>query len=46
LNKKYIKIIVLIILEVIINIKGNVKIIIMLSFLGQIPSAINEADYG
>lgn len=45
LNKKYIKGIVLIILEVIINIKGNVNIVIMLSYLGQIPSAINEADY-
>src|SRR5690625_2418720 len=45
LNQQYVKGIVLIILEVIINVKGQVNLVIMQSFLGQISSAINEANY-
>jgi len=45
LNRKYIKGIVLIVLEVIINVKGNVNIVIMKSYLGDISGAIEHADY-
>src|SRR5690625_6129195 len=45
LNRKYIKVIVLIVIEVIINVKGNVIIVIMKSYLGDISAAIEHADY-
>jgi|SRR5690625_3442999 len=45
LNRKYVKGIVLIILEVMINIKGNVNIVIMNSFLGETKLAIEQANF-
>lgn len=45
LNGKYFKGFVLIILEVIINIKGKINIIIMHSFVGEMTHAINEANF-
>lgn len=45
LNQKFVKGIVLIILEVMINIKGNVNIVIMNSFLGEMEVAIEQADF-
>lgn len=45
LNRKYIKGILLIGLEFLVNVMGNVNKVIVLSFHGNIQTAINEADY-
>jgi len=45
LNEKYFKGFILIILEVIINIKGKINIVIMHSFVGEMAFAINEANF-
>jgi TM2 domain-containing membrane protein YozV len=45
LNKKYVKGIVLILLEFIINVKANINTIIILSFYGQTGSAVQQANY-
>ncbi|MBS4219772.1 hypothetical protein KHA96_15770 [Bacillus sp. FJAT-49711] len=45
LNGKYIKGIVLILLEFIVNVKGNFNIVIMSSFHGDIETAINQANF-
>lgn len=45
LNGKYIKGIFFIIVEIIVNIKGLVNIVIIHSFLGQMELAIEKADY-
>lgn len=45
LNKKYVKGIVLIALEFIVNVKGKINEVIMYSFLGEIEQAIRVADY-
>lgn len=45
LNRKYIKGIILILLEFIINVMGNINKVIVLSFHGRIEEAIVEADY-
>lgn len=45
LNGKYIKGIVLIILEFLVNVLGNFNKVIILSFQGNIRMAIEQADY-
>jgi len=45
LNKKYFKGFILITLEVIVNVKGRINIVIMNSFLGEMEKAIQEADF-
>lgn len=45
LNKKYIKGIVLIGLEFLINVKARINTLIVLSFLGKTQLAVEEADY-
>src|SRR5690625_4269564 len=45
LNRKYVKGIVLIVFEIMINVKGNINIVIMKSFLGEMQEAILQADY-
>jgi hypothetical protein len=45
LNKKYIKGITLILLELIINTKAHLNLIIIYSFNGNISTAIKSADY-
>jgi len=45
LNGKYIKGILFIFLEIIINVQGNFNEIIMLSFQGEIENAVVQADY-
>lgn len=45
LNGKYIKAIILIILEILINVKANINTIILSSFLGQTELAVRQADY-
>ncbi len=45
LNRKYVKAFILIILEFIINVKGKINVVIVHSFLGQMPEAIDKADY-
>ena len=45
LNGKYIKGIILIILEFVINIKANINTIIVFSFLGQTELAMQQANY-
>jgi hypothetical protein len=45
LNKKYFKGIVLIIIEIVINVKANINTLIILSFYGQTEIAVNKADY-
>lgn len=45
LNGKYLKGIVLIALEFIVNVKGRINEVIMYSFLGQMELAIKSADY-
>jgi hypothetical protein len=45
LNKRYIKGLLLIFLEFLINVKGNFNQIIMLSFHGHIQEAIQQTDY-
>lgn len=46
LNGKYIKGIVIIFLEFLINVKANFNEIILLSFQGKIEEAIQQANYG
>jgi hypothetical protein len=46
LNGKYIKGIVLIALEFLINVQANFNEVIILSFQGNIQAAIQKADYG
>jgi hypothetical protein len=45
LNGKYIKGIILIILEVIVNVKSNLNLAIMFSFHGDIVTAIEKTNY-
>src|SRR5699024_6540294 len=45
LNRKYVKGILLIVLEFLINVKGNINWVILLSFQGEIQQAIQQADY-
>ena len=45
LNGKYIKGIVLISLELLVNVQGNLNEIILLSFHGEVEEAIQQADY-
>lgn len=45
LNGKYIKGVILIILEFIINMKANINTIIISSFLGQTELAVQQANY-
>lgn len=45
LNKKYVKAVIFIILEIIINVKGNINAIIMKSFLFDMQSAIEQTNY-
>jgi TM2 domain-containing membrane protein YozV len=45
LNGKYIKGILFIFLEIIINVRGNFNEIIMLSFQGEIENAVVQANY-
>ncbi|KGR78782.1 hypothetical protein [Ureibacillus sinduriensis] len=45
LNQRYVKGITLIFLELLINVQSNLNTVILLSFQGDIPSAINEANY-
>lgn len=45
LNKKYIKGVIFILLEFIINVKGNFNVIIIDSFLGQTYKALLETNY-
>lgn len=45
LNHRYVKGFILIILEFIVNVMGNINQVIVLSFHGRIDEAILEADY-
>lgn len=45
LNRKYIKAFILISLEVIVNVKGKINIVIMYSYLGDMQKAIDEANF-
>lgn len=45
LNRAYLKGIILIALEVIVNVKGNLNYVIVLSFHGRIQEAIGQTDY-
>ncbi|MBP1933960.1 hypothetical protein [Ammoniphilus resinae] len=45
LNGKYVKGIVFILLEFVINVKANLNTVIIFSFLGQIDEAIQQTDY-
>jgi hypothetical protein len=45
INRKYVKAFLFILLEVIINVKGNVNIVIVESFLWNIEKAIEETNY-
>jgi len=45
LNKKYLKAFIFIILEVIINVKGNINDVIVRSFLLDMEQAIGQANY-
>lgn len=45
LNQKYFKAFVLVLLEIIINVKGNINLVIVKSFLGEMEEAISQADY-
>lgn len=45
LNRKYVKGFIFVVLEVIINVKGNINGIIIHSFLGEIDEAIASANY-
>jgi len=46
LNKKYVKGILFILLEILINVEGNLNEVIIYSFQRKIDSAIDSADYG
>jgi len=45
LNRKYVKGIVFILLEFLINVKANLNTVIIFSFLGQIDEAIHQTDF-
>src|SRR5690625_7767665 len=45
LNRKYVKGILLVSLEFIVNVLGKVNQVILLSFHGEIEEAIHQADY-
>lgn len=45
LNRQYVKGIILISLEILVNVMGNVNQVIVLSFHGDIQQAIEEANY-
>lgn len=45
LNRKYAKGFLLITLEVLINVKGNINLIIMYSFLGEMEGAIQHGNF-
>lgn len=45
LNRRYVKGIILVGLEFLVNVKGNINQVIVLSFQGMIQEAINQADY-
>jgi hypothetical protein len=45
INQKYVKGLLFIGLELLINVQSNLNAIIMLSFLGQIKEAIKQANY-
>lgn len=45
LNRKYFKGVILIALEFLINIQGNINLVIMKSFLGEINEAIEQANF-
>jgi len=45
LNRRYFKAFLLVILEFVINVKGNVNVVIIHSFLGEMQAAIDQADY-
>ncbi|MEI3604890.1 hypothetical protein SPD48_04240 [Pseudogracilibacillus sp. SE30717A] len=45
LNRKYVKAFILIFLELIINVKGKINLVIVHSFLGEMHEAIDKADY-
>lgn len=45
LNGKYLKGVLLVSLEFIINIKGNINVIIVHSFLGEMGKAIDQTDF-
>src|SRR5699024_12130862 len=45
LNRKYIKGVLLVVLEFTVNVLGNVNQVIMLSFHGHIQEAINQTNY-
>ncbi|WP_240377574.1 hypothetical protein [Bacillus piscicola] len=45
LQKKYIKGFILVVLEFIVNVKGNLNQVIIFSFQGRIPAAIQETNF-
>lgn len=45
LNGKYFKGFILITLEIIVNVKGKINLVIMKSYLGEMEQAIMEADF-
>ncbi len=45
LCEKYVKGILLVSLEFLVNVKGNINLVIMYSFQGEIQQAIGHADY-
>lgn len=45
LNGKYVKGIIFILIEIVVNVKGNFNQVIMLSFLGDIEAAIEQTNY-
>lgn len=45
LNRKYFKGFLLVLLEFLVNVKGNINWVILLSFQGKIEQAIGAADY-
>ena len=45
LNGKYVKGIVFIFLEILVNVQGSLNVAILLSFQGEIEKAIQQADY-
>jgi len=45
LNRKYVKGIILIAIEFLINVKGFINVVIISSFLGKMNQAIDDADF-
>lgn len=45
LNRKYFKAFILVVLEVLINVKGNINVVIIKSFLGEMQEAIIQGDF-